>query len=130
MLDALLERFVLSQERIADALHALTRPAAETVPQEVPKRTRASVPKDPPPVQQAKPIDPVVLPSQPMVPVEELRQSVIKLGTSGAAGKAEVINILTKFGVKKATEAPPEVWGQIKEACDASMKLLEGEDFA
>lgn len=58
---------------------------------------------------------------------EPLKTAVITLANSGAEGKAAAINILTKYGVKKASEAPAEKWPAMQADMEAALAQLQGD---
>ena len=59
---------------------------------------------------------------------EPLKAAVIELANSGGEGKAAAINILSKYGVKKASEAAPEKWPAMLADFQAELAKLKGED--
>jgi ABC-type transport system involved in cytochrome bd biosynthesis fused ATPase/permease subunit len=69
----------------------------------------------------------------PVLDYEPLKASVIALANHSGEGKAAAINLLSKFGVKKAAEIPSEKWAAAQAAFEAELALLNGEtdeDFA
>jgi hypothetical protein len=147
----LLERAVAALESIAASLSALTdtsivaasagEPATPPKPRGRPRKdaqapvTEAEFTSAPVTVVVAKP-DPApapvtVVPDQ-AFPYEQLKAVVIELANSGAEGKAAAINVMGKFGVRKASDAPAEKWKEMHDAMKAVLDELNGggEDFA
>lgn len=70
----------------------------------------------------ASAVDPTTLPEY-----QPIKEAVITLVNTGAPGKADVINILSSFGAKKAAEVPQDKWPALLAKLQASLDLVNGE---
>lgn len=64
----------------------------------------------------------------PVKDYEPLKGAVVALANHSGEGKAAAINLLSKYGVKKAGEIPSEKWDEAQVAFESELALLNGAD--
>lgn len=83
------------------------------------------------PVVEAEPVTVTVVEATPAVTapactLDVMRASVAALASDSSEGRAEAVNILTKYGCKRASDAKPSDYGAIKAEMDAALATLKG----
>lgn len=140
----LLERAVAALESIAASLAQSSDAPAPTQDAAPSGKPRGRPRKDTTPVVEAEFTTPavtvVVTKPEPApepvavtadFPYDKLKAVVIELANSGAEGKAAAINVMGKFGVRKASDAPADQWQAMHDAMQAVLDELTGNsDFA
>lgn len=131
----LLERFIGAVERIATALEAKDSTAAAKAPAaEKPAKTPTTKPKPEPATKPAE-IETASppKPDAPAFPYEQLKKAIIDLAQIGKEGRDAAVDLLARFGVKKASDANPSQWEEMYDKARSELTRLttkEDADFA
>lgn len=136
----LLERFISAVERIATALEAkdsiaAKAPAAASDTKapatEKPAKTPAKPKPEPafpkaPEIETASPPKP----GAPAFPYEQLKKAIIDLAQIGKEGRDAAVDLLARFGVKKASDANPSQWEEMYDKARSELTRLTTKDDA